>query len=127
MCDEAGGCGEQTQVPQGFECATDGNFRGVCPTTGRQQILSQYAVNAPIKQSFQARKCLRKAMHSAFCSFLTFQCGTAHRCVYAARLCAKSEYLRCFEAALKVKKSKKLPGFFPHLVWEEFGFYSGKS
>ena len=37
MCDEAGGCGSVTASMAG---AHVGNFRGVCPTNGRQRILN---------------------------------------------------------------------------------------
>ena len=78
---------------------------------------------APIKQSFQAGKCLRKAVHSAFGSFLTFRHGTARRCVYAVELCVcKQEYLRYSEKSIKRKEIREATRIFPQLVWKNSVF-----
>ena len=83
---------------------------------------STHRLNNPFKQG----SVFGKRMHSAFGSFLTFRHGTAHSCVYAVGRLCKSAILALLQRCKQDKKSTKLPGFFPHLVWEEFGFYSGE-
>ncbi len=64
---------------------------------------------------------------TAFGSFLTFRHGTARIYVYAVgRLCVKIS--SCWKSVrLKVKKSKKLPGFFPHFGLGRIRFLFGQN